>query len=103
MSMLPIKTLDAQQVGKILNCSPKTVLEKAGLGELRGAKVGKSWFFRLEDVDSYINDEIEKQTQARKSRYFNPNNAQPNARGFAGPVKKRQAPPDLSTYRHLLR
>jgi len=36
----PIITLDINQVADILKCSPKTVLEKAGLGELRGAKVG---------------------------------------------------------------
>ena len=74
------------------------MLEKANLGELPGAKFGKSWIFKLIDVDHYLNAEIERQTQAKLTRYTQ--NTQ--ARSYERPRSKSKHPPDLSPYRHLL-
>lgn len=97
---LPIQTIDAKDVAKILNCSPKTVLEKAGLGELRGAKIGKSWVFKLSDVHQYFNDQIEKQTIARQNRYKPPTPSS-DKRSFETPTFTKKRYPDLTPYRNL--
>lgn len=96
-------TLTAVEVAELLHCSQKTVLEKAGLGEIPGAKVGRHWFFKLDHIIAYANEEIDRQTEARKSRYSPSESNQPPVRAFSEPVKKRQEPPDLSPYRHLLK
>lgn len=98
-----IKTLKAVQVAEILHCSPKTVIEKAGLGEIRGAKVGRNWFFKQEDIQAFLDEEIERQTQARKNRYSASDFNQPQARSYSEPVKNKQSYPDLSRYRAMLK
>ena len=37
--------LSETQVAELLDCEPKTVQEKARLGELPGLKFGRSWIF----------------------------------------------------------
>ncbi len=102
-SISRVVTLSADEVANLLHCSTKTVLEKAGLGEIPGAKVGKSWLFRLHDIEAYLNEEIDRQTQARKNRYSAPDFNQPQARSYSEPVKKKQSYPDLSPYRAMLK
>tara|TARA_R110000787_G_C13426204_1_gene445269 strand:+ start:1472 stop:1789 length:318 start_codon:yes stop_codon:yes gene_type:complete len=98
-----IETVDVNYVSKFLNCSPKTVLEKAGLGELPGAKIGKSWVFKLSDVLKYFNDEIERQTLTRKNRYAS--QTPHTRRSYESPsiTKKRDGYPDLAPYRAQLK
>lgn len=100
---IPIQTLDAQQVAKLLNCSTKTVLEKAGLGEIPGAKFGKKWSFQVEDIKTFMLREIERQTQARKNRYSAPDFNQPQARSYSQPVRKKQGYPDLTPYKQSMK
>lgn len=75
------------------------MLEKAGMGEIKGAKVGKAWFFKELDITDYIDEMIALQTQARKERYIRPT---PEYRSYEGPVEQKAAYPDLTPYRHLL-
>ena len=102
-SISSIVTLSADEVANLLHCSTKTVLEKAGLGEIPGAKVGKSWLFRLHDIEAYLNEEIERQTEGRKNRYSAPVLNQPQARSYSEPVKKKNNYPDLTPYRAMLK
>lgn len=103
MSEPIITNVDVKFVAEFLKCSTKTVIEKAGLGDIRGAKVGKRWLFRIHDVEAYLNEEIERQTEARKGRYAAPNLNQVPARSYSEPVKKNQSYPDLTPYRQLLK
>lgn len=101
-SDLPITTLGVDDVADLLNCSPKTVLEKAGSGALPGAKFGKSWAFKTSDVEQYINDEIERQTLARKNRYAPQHKSTDvQSRSYQEPVTRNSPYPDLTPYSNL--
>ncbi|MDX1749070.1 MAG: helix-turn-helix domain-containing protein [Methylophaga sp.] len=98
------ETICVNEVANLLNCSPKTVLDKAGKGELPGAKIGKSWTFKKSDVEAYLNKEIERQTLARKNRYApqqKSKDVQP--RSYQEPVARKSPYPDLSPYRRFLK
>jgi excisionase family DNA binding protein len=45
--------LKSKDVAWILDCSPDYVIELAKRQKLRGAKVGRFWRFRPEDVTAY--------------------------------------------------
>jgi len=90
-------TVDIKYVANLLNCSPKTVLEKAGLGEIPGAKIGKSWVFKLSDISKYFDDEIEKQTQIRRKRYL-PQPRRDTRRGYEEPLNVTRKLPKLKRF-----
>lgn len=52
-------TLSLSQAAKYLNASPSYVSKLAREGELAGCKVGKSWVFRMADVDGYLQSQID--------------------------------------------
>src|SRR3954464_7769100 len=54
------------EVAAYFHCELSKVMELARAGELRGAKIGKQWVFRREDVRAYLANEIERQTTARR-------------------------------------
>jgi hypothetical protein len=41
----PLQVLDVDQVAELLRCAPKTVQERARLGELPGLMWGRDWVF----------------------------------------------------------
>ena len=45
------------------------VIEKAGKGELPGAKIGKSWVFLRSDMIHYLRSEIRRQQTERQARF----------------------------------
>ena len=61
-------TVDLQGAAEFLNVDKSTVKCKAGRGEIIGAKIGRSWVFRIEDLDNYLRAQALKQTEARKAR-----------------------------------
>lgn len=52
-------TLSLSEAAKYLNASPCFVSKLARDGDLAGCKVGKSWVFRLSDVDGYLQSRID--------------------------------------------
>lgn len=52
-------TLSLPQAAKYLNASQSHVSKLARDGELAGCKVGKSWVFRMADVDGYLQSQID--------------------------------------------
>jgi len=42
----------AEETAEILGCAPKTILEMVRRGDLRGAKIGKAYRFRADDIDA---------------------------------------------------
>ncbi|SFK54705.1 helix-turn-helix domain-containing protein [Methylophaga sulfidovorans] len=96
------KTLTSDEVAEILKCSVKTVLDKAGSGEIPGAKVGKAWCFRLNDVNTYLEDTIQAQSEARKVRYNLEETYELKPRAYAQPNLKKSTYPDLTPYRKYL-
>lgn len=43
-----------EQVAKMLDVSERTVIRQIKAGKLKGFKVGKSWRFRADAVEAYI-------------------------------------------------
>jgi excisionase family DNA binding protein len=60
-----VTTLNIEQVAAHLNCDIKIVYQLAGKGEIPGAKIGRGWVFRQQDVDAYLAAQVEKQTRER--------------------------------------
>ena len=51
--------LDAEQAARLLHLHPKTVQRKAKDGTIPGYKIGKRWFFRASELDSWLTHEVQ--------------------------------------------
>lgn len=61
-----MKTFNVQGAADFLKVDPSTVKKMAQRGVF-GAKVGRAWVFREEDLDAYLLDLTIRQTEARKA------------------------------------
>lgn len=61
-----MKTYNLEAAATFLNVGTTTMIELAGLGIIPGAKIGKEWVFTDEGLESYLRDEITKQTAERR-------------------------------------
>lgn len=61
-----MKTYNLEAAATFLNVGTTTMIELAGLGIIPGAKIGKEWVFTDEGLESYLRDEIAKQTTERR-------------------------------------
>lgn len=59
-------TLSLSQTAQHLNASPSHVSKLARDGDLPGCKVGKSWVFRMSDIDAYLQSKIDAQAALRR-------------------------------------
>lgn len=57
--MQPMSTLSLEQAAIHLVASPKFVAKLARQGDIPACKVGRSWVFRLIDLDAYLNSRIQ--------------------------------------------
>lgn len=60
-----MKTFDLPQAADFLKVDPSTVKKMAQRGVF-GAKVGRAWVFREEDLDAYLRELTISQTNERK-------------------------------------
>ena len=60
-----MKTLDIKGAADALKVHTNTILDLAGRGVLPGAKIGRSWVFREEDIDAYLIRQIKEQSARR--------------------------------------
>ena len=60
-----MRTLDIHAAADALKVHTNTILDLAGRGVLPGAKIGRSWVFREEDVESYLVRQIKEQSARR--------------------------------------
>lgn len=60
-----MRTYDLAAAADFLKVDPATVKKMAQRGVF-GAKVGRAWVFREEDLDAYLRDLTISQTEARK-------------------------------------
>lgn len=63
-----MKTFDLPGAAAFLKVDPSTIKRMAQRGEIIGAKVGRSWVFREEDLDTYLRELAIRQTEARKAK-----------------------------------
>jgi len=59
------KVLTVSEIASFFRCDPETVKRRARSGELPGFKFGKSWFFRMHDINRMIDTAIHAGHQAR--------------------------------------
>ena len=60
-----MRTFNAEEAAEFLKISSATLKILAGSGVVPGAKVGRSWAFTDEGLESYLRGEITRQTTAR--------------------------------------
>lgn len=48
------KLFTVSEVANLFRCDPETVKRQARAGKLPGFKFGKSWFFRMQDINGMI-------------------------------------------------
>lgn len=60
--------LDATEVARILHREPASVTALARAGKLRGARDGKRWLFRPEDVEAYVEGLANRPTAVTRPR-----------------------------------
>ena len=61
-----MKTFGIESAAEFLNVSPDTMKDLAQNGVVPGAKIGKCWVFSDESLESYLREEIRKQTADRR-------------------------------------
>ncbi len=66
----PAPSIGVSDAAQILHTHANTVLNLAGSGRLRGAKLGKRWVFSEADVYAYRDAEIARQTRNRRAAYL---------------------------------
>jgi hypothetical protein len=52
------RLVGVSELAAYFRCDPETVKRQARSGKLPGFKFGKSWFFRLQDIDGMIDSAI---------------------------------------------
>jgi len=60
-----MKTFNTEEAADFLKTSTDTLMKLAGEGIVPGAKIGRSWVFTDEGLESYLRGEILQQTTAR--------------------------------------
>jgi excisionase family DNA binding protein len=60
-----MKTLDAEEVAKVLRVHCNRVLEWAASKELRGVKLGRAWVFREQDVEAFLDRKLREQDMGK--------------------------------------
>jgi excisionase family DNA binding protein len=63
-----MKTYDVNECADLLRVHRTTILELAGTGKLRGAKIGKSWAFLEEDVEAFLKQQVKQQADSRSNK-----------------------------------
>ena len=86
-------TLDTEDAAKYLHCSTSRIQELVASGLLRGCRVGRSFIFKPEWLDSFMEEEADRQRAEAKAAQKAP---------IQSPTRKprqvRRALPDLSQY-----
>lgn len=58
-----MKTLTAEDCMAILHCERSRFLDLVRVGDIPGAKIGRTWVFLEEDIYCYLKSEIAKQQE----------------------------------------
>lgn len=96
-----MKTYDVSGAADFLQTSKDTIGDLAGCGALAGAKIGKNWVFTDEALESYLRDEVSRQTAERRGKKAEPGQRQ-DVRAKVQTARTRitrrrpMAPPSLS-------
>lgn len=61
---MSIKTLDLKEAASFLKMTPDALRKKAAHGEIPGAKPGKCWCFREDDLAEYLRSLYPKEAKA---------------------------------------
>lgn len=59
-----MRTMNLKEAAEFLNMNPESLRQKAKVGIVPGAKVGKSWVFIEEDLADYIRSQYARRWRA---------------------------------------
>lgn len=65
--MIPDKLLTSEQVSKILQVHPFTVLKYLKAGKLKGIKLGRVWRIRESDVERFLEERSMASTEPKET------------------------------------
>lgn len=82
-------TFDTDEAAGFLKVHPNTVLQLAEHGDLPGAKIGRAWVFLVEDLVTYLREQVYEQSQQRRDGRGR------RCRSVGGRGGKRLLPPKL--------
>lgn len=82
---MSINVLTVEQVATMCDCTPTTVRERAGAGDLPGIKLGRDWIFPADALAQALCSLAMEQAQQRRSET-------PKARAVVRQIVRRQAP-----------
>ena len=91
-----MKTLNLETAAEFLNISADTMRDLAADGTVPGAKIGKCWVFTDEDLETYVRDEVRRQTAERRGVKLSAPSPAPIPTAFTRSVRRKaMTPPPL--------
>lgn len=93
-----MRTLDINECAEFLKIERTHALKLAGVGELPGAKIGKSWVFLEDDLADYLRAQVKLQSRERAAEHEVHANLDKRVMQSLSPMHRRpkKAPPKLS-------
>lgn len=86
---MTIETMNSEQCGELLHCTPKHVEELAREGEIPGTKIGREWIFVRADLLAYLAERGREEAAERRRK-------RTAGAVQSAPIKsRRRAPPAL--------
>lgn len=65
---MTIETMNSEQCGELLHCTPKHVEELAREGEIPGTKIGREWIFVRSDMLAYLAERGREEAAERRRK-----------------------------------
>ena len=63
------KTYKFDEAAEYLNISETSLSDLVAIGEIPAAKISLRWVFRESDLDSYLSEQVQVQTEQRRKNY----------------------------------
>jgi len=90
-------TLDLIEAAALLKICKASMQQKANVGDVPGAKIGRSWVFIKKDLLSWLKNEANRQQKIR----YNSNTKKEKTIVVKKPKNRRNTIPNLDRYDHL--
>ena len=99
-----MKTFCIEEAADFLRVSTDTLGDMAATGVVPAAKIGRSWIFTDEHLESYVRDEVVKQTSLRRgiSQEGTRRPKAPSAHGRTSGKRRPMVPPPLTSLPHFV-
>ena len=62
------ETIDSEECGQLLRCTPEQVEDLARAGEIPGVKIGRGWLFVRADLIAYLAERGRQEAMERRAK-----------------------------------